>query len=101
MTMNFNLGTSISSNGGFIMKACQKLLAEEREVVKKIQRDEVWIEGVRRHCPVSEQDIVVKSKINTIISDHLSDIENEALKHCYDENNPECKECVVKILKRK
>jgi len=82
-----------SNMGAYLMKNCCKILEEEVRIIKKIQQDETWLEGERRHCEVSPEDQKVKERAEQVILEHLQDIEREALYHCYDENNKDCQVC--------
>ena len=99
--MNSNTNViGFSTNGrGFDMKKCSKLIQEEVTLIKKIQKDEAWLEGERRNAYVDLNDNVVKEKIDNLLSSHIKEIEVEALRHCYkddDEDCRKCKECICK-----
>lgn len=49
------------------MNAVDPILAREAQVIKKIIRDETWLEGERRGCPVSPNDAVVRERVCEII----------------------------------
>ena len=87
--------------GGFIMTSkCDKFLKEELAIVKKIKNDEIWYEGERLNHPITENDANVLNRVNQIISEHLSDIEQDALNHCF-KSQEECHDCIeCKKLKK-
>ena len=58
----------------------ETLLKYEIGIVRKIVRDEVWLEGERRKCPVSEEDMTVQLKVTQIVLAHGEEIRYEALK---------------------
>jgi hypothetical protein len=43
------------------------ILTSEVQVIKKIIRDETWLEGERRGCPVSPEDTVVRERVCAIV----------------------------------
>jgi hypothetical protein len=49
------------------MNAVDPILAREAQVIKKIIRDETWLEGERRGCPVSPEDAVVRARVCDIV----------------------------------
>jgi hypothetical protein len=49
------------------MNSGDPILAREAQVIKKIIRDETWLEGERRGCPVSPEDVVVRDRVCAIV----------------------------------
>lgn len=97
MNVNADVLERFDNTEAYLMKKCCKILDEEIKIIKKIQSDEIWLEGERRHCEVSKEDSKVKEKTEQVIMEHLQEIEEEALSHCYVENNEDCKKCKICI----
>ena len=60
------------------MKYCIRFLENEIEIAKKIQQDEIWLEGERQHHKINSEDPNVLKTIDQIIIGHLDEIEHEA-----------------------
>ena len=77
---------------------CSKLAEAEMRIIRKMQDDETYYEGERRHCPVDRDDPAVKGKCNEIIMLHIDQIEEEAVKDCISRED-KCRKC-LKCLKK-
>lgn len=74
---------------------CDKLLKKEVEMVEKIKKDELWLEGERRNHFVPEDDKMVAQKVNEIITEHVVDIEHEAAHWCLLNCEKKCDKCLL------
>ena len=49
------------------MKSVDPVITSEIQEIKKIIRDETWLEGERRGCPVRPDDVVVRERVCSVI----------------------------------
>jgi hypothetical protein len=55
-----------------------EIIKAEIPIIEKIIRDETWLEGERRHSPVSSDDPAVLKKVCSIIDEKAPEIVAEA-----------------------
>ncbi len=73
------------------MQHCIKILKIEQEKVYKILSDEIWLEGERRNCYVSETDETVRKHVDEILLNILDDLEKESFYEvCLKCNDLDC-----------
>jgi hypothetical protein len=49
------------------MKPFDPIIFHQLPVIQKIIEDETWLEGERRHCPVSPDDPVVRENVCLVL----------------------------------
>lgn len=70
----------------FSMISTKTLIELELKKIKKIVADETWLEGERRHCPVSPDDAEVQKHVNQVVLQYADQITNEAIEELNNQN---------------
>lgn len=75
------------------MDGCSKIMQAEKGIILRIQQNEAWYEGERRHSFVDINDPAVTGRCNEIMMKNVTEIEKEAVRQCISQNE-ECRQCL-------